>query len=161
MKFTANSLLLLVLSGTLVAQSQIAQPKPSAFPSQITHVIVIFQENRTPDNLFHFLSPLCTIPKGASGLSACVPSPVTSSCYNVSPCGLSNQSGSAVPVTLTGVPLMDSTDPSHAHKAFEQMCDPDPANGYACRNDGALADQAECCRCQLLRVRREPGGHQL
>ena len=50
MKFTANSLLLLVLSGTLVAQSQIAQPKPSAFPSQITHVIVIFQENRTPDS---------------------------------------------------------------------------------------------------------------
>jgi len=137
MKFTANSLLLLVLSGTLVAQSQIAQPKPSAFPSQITHVIVIFQENRTPDNLFHFLSPLCTIPKGASGLSACIPSPVTSSCYDVSPCGLSNQSGSAVPVTLTGVPLMGSTDPSHAHKAFEQMCDPDPANGYACRNDGA------------------------
>jgi hypothetical protein len=139
MKLSAKSLVLFgtVLSAMANAQSQVEQPKPSGFPSQITHVVVIFQENRTPDNLFHFLSPLCTIPTGASGLSACIPNPVTSSCYNISPCGLSNQSGSPVPVTLTGVPLHGSTDPDHSHTAFSLMCDPDPANGYACRNDGA------------------------
>jgi phospholipase C len=141
MKFIARSLLLLVLFGTLLApltaQSKGGPLKQVAFPSQIKHVIVIFQENRTPDNLFHFLSPLCTIPSGASGLAACTPTPVTKSCYDISPCGLSNQSGTPLPVTLTGVPLYGSTDPSHAHTAFEQMCDPDPANGYACRNDGA------------------------
>ena len=27
--------------------------------------------------------------------------------------------------------------PGHSHTAFEDMCDPDPANAYACRNDGA------------------------
>src|SRR5271154_922777 len=126
MKLTAKSLLLLVLSSfisaNLMAQSKVERPKPSAFPSQITHVVVIFQENRTPDNLFHFLSPLCPIPAGASGLSACTPSPVTSSCYDISPCGLSNQSGSVVPVPLMGVPMKGSTDPNHSHTAFSQMC---------------------------------------
>jgi phospholipase C len=142
MKLTvkSKSLLLLVLSGAF-ASSLLAQSKGAAkqvsFPSQITHVVVIFQENRTPDNLFHFLSPLCTIPSGASGLAACTPSPVTTSCYDVSPCGVSNQSGTDLPVTLTPAPLYGSTDPSHAHTAFEQMCDPDPTHGYACRNDGA------------------------
>jgi phospholipase C len=33
--------------------------------------------------------------------------------------------------------MMGSTDPSHAHSAFEKMCDPDAANGYVCLNDGA------------------------
>jgi phospholipase C len=134
MKLTAPFLTLLVLSGTLVSQST---PKAQIFPSQIKHVVVIFQENRTPDNLFHFLTPACPIPKGASGLNACTPNPVTKSCYDISPCGLSNQSGTVQPITLTAVPLSGSTDPSHAHTAWYQMCDPDPANGYACRNDGA------------------------
>ncbi len=138
MKLTANALFLLLLSGTLTAQSKGPQPKVAAFPSQITHVVVIVQENRTPDNLFHFLSPLCPIPQGASGLNACTPSPVTSSCYDVSPCGLSNKkAGTVLPVTLKPIVLNSGTDPSHSHSAFNLMCDPDPANGYACRNDGA------------------------
>jgi phospholipase C len=137
MKPTASLLVVLALSATLVAQSKNPSSKAQAFPPQITHVVVIFQENRTPDNLFHYLTPACTIPQGASGLSACTPNPVTTSCYDISPCGLSNQSGSVVPVTLEAVPWKNSTDPSHAHLAFEQMCDPDPTNNYACRNDGA------------------------
>jgi phospholipase C len=40
-------------------------------------------------------------------------------------------------VTLSGVPLSGSTDPDHSHNAFDQMCDPDSANGFLCRNDGA------------------------
>jgi phospholipase C len=137
MKLTSGPLLLLALSGALIAQSKISQPRPAGFPPQINHVLVIVQENRTPDNLFHFLSPLCSIPAGASGLSACTPSPVTTSCYDVATCGLSNKSGSVQSITLTAVPLMGSVDPDHSHKAFSQMCDADPANGYACRNDGA------------------------
>ncbi|MGA9642519.1 MAG: alkaline phosphatase family protein [Terriglobales bacterium] len=137
MRLIASSLSLLLLSTSLTAQLKNSQLKPTGFPSQITHVVVIFQENRTPDNLFHFITPACPIPIGAKGLQACTPSPVTTSCYDVSPCGLSNKSGTVKAVTLTGVPLFGSSDPSHAHTAFEQMCDPDPANGYACRNDGA------------------------
>src|SRR5271169_4954796 len=104
LKLTAKFPLLVVLSGTLLAPSVPAQaqiePLKSAFPPQIKHLIVIFQENRSPDNLFHFLSPLCTIPSGAKGLAACTPNPVTSSCYDISPCGLSNKSGKPVPITL-------------------------------------------------------------
>jgi phospholipase C len=135
MKFAIPAFVL-ALSSALVAQPASA-PRPSAFPPQITHVVVIFQENRTPDNLFHALTPQCPIPNGAKGLKACTPSPVTDSCYDISPCGLSNKTGRVLPVALTPVPLAGSTDPSHAHLAFEQMCDPDPASGFACRNDGA------------------------
>jgi phospholipase C len=127
----------ILLAPSLFAQSSASTPKTSAFPSQITHVVVIVQENRTPDNLFHFLTPLCPIPSGATGAAACSPSPVTTSCYDVSPCGLSNQSGTDAPITLTGVPMKGSTDPDHRHTAFMTMCDPDPAAGYACENDGA------------------------
>ena len=143
MKHGSKCLCLFVLSAVLFsslivcAQSKPRTMKPSLFPPQITHVVVIFQENRTPDNLFHFLTPLCSIPKGATGLAACTPSPVTTSCYDVSPCGLSNRSGTVKKFTLAPVPLYGSNDPSHAHTAWEQMCDPDPTMNYMCRNDGA------------------------
>ena len=136
MKLITTLFLTLLLCHGASAQF-LAQPESSAFPPQITHVVVIFQENRTPDNLFHFLTPLCQIPAGAGGLNACTPSPVTSKCYNISPCGLSNESGSVAPITLTPVPMTGSSDPNHSHTAFSQMCDPDPANKYVCRNDGA------------------------
>jgi phospholipase C len=126
MKLIIKSLLfLLFVSAVSFAQ----------FPPQLRNVVLIIQENRTPDNLFHFLTPACSIPAAATGYNACIPSPVTTSCYDVSPCGLSNQSGTVVPVTLTGVPLSGSADPNHNHAAFEQMCDPDST--FKCRNDGA------------------------
>jgi phospholipase C len=106
------------------------------FPPQIKNVVIIFQENRTPDNLFHFLTPACPIPASASGLKACTPSPVTTACYDISPCGLSNQSGTLDRVTLHSVPLSGSVDPDHSHAGFYEMCDPDPAD-LNCRNDGA------------------------
>ncbi len=106
------------------------------FPPQIKNVVIIFQENRTPDNLFHFLTPACTLPKTAHPLQACTPAEVTSSCYDISPCGLSNQHGTPVPVTLKPLPLSGSVDPDHSHTGFVNMCDPDPVT-LACRNDGA------------------------
>jgi phospholipase C len=106
------------------------------FPPQIKNVVVIFQENRTPDNLFHFLTPACPLPPFGDGLRACTPLFVTPSCYDISPCGVSNQSGVVVPVALTPVPLNEEIDPDHTHNGFEKMCDPDPAT-FECRNDGA------------------------
>jgi len=110
------------------------------FPSQLKNVVVIVQENRTPDNLFHFLTPACPIPAGVTGYQACTPTPVTSACYDVSPCGLSNQSGTVVPVTLTGVPLAGTADVDHTHSGFVNMCDPDST--FKCRNDGAWRSAA-------------------
>lgn len=137
MKFRAVLSVLPMLCGGLLAQSVNGYAHASAFPRQITHVVVIFQENRTPDNLFHFLTPACPIPGVANGLNACTPNPVNSSCYNIAPCGLSNQLGSVAAIPLAGIPMKGSGDPTHSHTAFSLMCDPDPANGYTCRNDGA------------------------
>jgi phospholipase C len=106
------------------------------FPPQLKNVIVIVQENRTPDNLFHFLTPACPIPLGATGYNACLPRPVTNRCYDISPCGLSNQTGTPVPITLTGLPMVGVLDPFHHHTAFEHQCDMDPTT-LQCLNDGA------------------------
>ena len=105
------------------------------FPPQIKNVIVIIQENRSPDNLFHFLTPACPLPVNADPLDACKPK-VAANCYDISPCGLSNKSGQPVPVKLHAAKMDAPSDPGHNHVAFEFMCDPDPAT-YACRNDGA------------------------
>lgn len=131
MKFAAKSFFFMLLCSIAFAQS--ATP---TFPTALKNVVVIVQENRTPDNLFHFLTPLCPIPSGATGLNACIPSPVTSSCYDISPCGLSNQNGNPpVAVTLTGQDLNGSIDPDHSHTGFVNMCDLG-SNGV-CRVDGA------------------------
>jgi phospholipase C len=124
MRIISRSLFMLITCTCALAQ----------FPPQIKNVVLIVQENRSPDNLFHFLTPACPIPPGATGLNACTPR-VTNWCYDVSPCGLSNQSGAVVPVTLTGVPLANSVDLDHSHTGFENMCDPDAT--FKCRNDGA------------------------
>ena len=106
------------------------------FPPQIKNVVIIFQENRTPDNLFHFLGPACPLPKTGDAAQACTPAQVTSSCYDISPCGISNQSGAPVAVPFKPVPLSGSVDPDHSHTGFDNMCDPDPVT-LACRDDGA------------------------
>ena len=49
MRFIARALLPLCLLTTVISQAQ--TPRPSPFK----HVVVIFQENRTPDNLFREL----------------------------------------------------------------------------------------------------------
>jgi phospholipase C len=119
--------ILLFLTAPLAAVAQ--------FPPQIKNIVIVVQENRTPDNLFHYLTPACPIPPNAAGLTACTPV-VSSSCYNIASCGVSNQSGSPVPVALKPVPLYGSATPGHSHYSFEHMCDPDPAT-LQCRNDGA------------------------
>lgn len=109
---------------------------PAQFPPQIKNVVVIVQENRTPDNLFHFLTPACPIPRDANGLALCTPYPVTDGCYNISPCAVSGQSGTPVAVPLKGRAFAGGSDPNHSHKGFSDTCDLDLGTSQ-CRNDGA------------------------
>ncbi len=37
------------------------------FPPQLKNLIIVVQENRTPDNLFHYLTPACPIPPKRAG----------------------------------------------------------------------------------------------
>src|SRR5271167_559897 len=112
MKYVTMGLALLLGTGTAFAQ----------FPPQIKNVIVIVQENRSPDNLFHFLTPACPLPANPDPLHACIPK-VSRSCYDVSLCGLSNESGEPVPVMLRPLKMDSKHDPTHSHLAFEWMCD--------------------------------------
>jgi phospholipase C len=91
MKRSAQFLLLAALVGA-VAHAQ--------FPSQIKHVVIVFQENRTPDNLFQGLNGLT----GSNGV------PYDIQNYWV------NSAGTQVPLLPVG--LATNFDLSHAHTAF-------------------------------------------
>jgi len=86
-----------------------------SFMSQkIQHVVVIFQENRTPDNLFHGLPNADIANRGV------------------------NSRGQVI--SLTPVPLANNYDLSHAHAAFVEMYDGGKMDGadkipvYCARN---------------------------
>jgi phospholipase C len=64
---------------------------------QVGHIIVIFQENRSPDNLFHGLPNA-----------------------DIANAGI-NSKGQKI--TLTPLPLANTFDPNHAHTDFESMYD--------------------------------------
>ena len=80
----------------------------------IQHVVVIFQENRTPDNLFQ--DPVL-ISRGADIVQSGV-----------------NSQGQTIP--LSPIDLGNDYDLSHSHSAFVKMCDLNAATGQ-CRMDGA------------------------
>jgi len=86
---------------------------------KIQHVVIIFQENRTPDNLFH--------------------DPVL---YNPPPNGhgadiaLQGKTSTGKVVTLTPVNLQTDYDLGHNHQAFLDACDYNPSTN-TCAMDGA------------------------
>ena len=95
----------------------ITVPPPT---SQIQHVVIIFQENRTPDNLFQ--DPVL-IKNGADIQN-----------YGI------NSKGQTIPLSPIDLGTAGSSpqnyDLSHAHSAFVQMCDLNASTG-ACAMDGA------------------------
>lgn len=97
----------------------------SAQTTTFQHVIVVVQENRTPDNLFQGLCAVqtCSLSPGPGQYD------IQTSDWldNTSPTGTTNP---------TPVPLGVGYDLSHRHLAFEQMCDLNGGTG-ACAMDGA------------------------
>jgi phospholipase C len=95
MKLVAAILILLVSLGTRVAQAQAPRDRHHG----VENVVVIFQENRTPDNLFgsnpNFLPGVDIATSGVNSLGQTIP--------------------------LTPVPMANNYDLSHAHTAFVQM----------------------------------------
>jgi phospholipase C len=87
-----------ILLGTIVAAAQ---------PANFQHVVVIFQENRTPDNLFQ---GLCTGPFGSADSCSTTPS---ASQYNIQ---TSNWLDKTSPTGITQpalVPLANKYDLRH------------------------------------------------
>jgi phospholipase C len=106
MAFPCFTLLLLLCSGTLLLNlngcgSNSPTTVGSSPPGKIQHIVIIFQENRTPDNLFH--DPVL-INAGADITSSGV-----------------NSLGQTVKLTATSLGI--DYDLSHAHSAFVAMYD--------------------------------------
>ena len=120
MKAVAKCLLVLWF-GTIAAHAQILK---------FQHIVVIVQENRTPDNLFQ---GLCT--SSSHLVKRCSTTP-SSTQYNIQT-GYWLDKHSLRGVTQpTPVPLANNYDLSHAHPAFIKMCNADTATGV-CKMDGA------------------------
>src|SRR5580700_5140672 len=124
MKSTVKVLLLLTFCGAMLVQAQI---------SSFKHVIVVIQENRTPDNLFQ---GLCAAPFGNS--KSCSASP-TGSQYDIQRSQWLDSSSSTGITNPIPVSLDNNYDPSHRHGAFTTSCDWDTATGV-CRMDGAAGE---------------------
>lgn len=119
-----KALLLLVLAscGSLLSQAQVLG---------FQHIVILYQENRTPDNLFQ---GLC-----GPNRNLC-PSP-----YNLQNFGTNNQ-GQTVP--LIQVPLGSPHDPDHSHHGFVQMCHLNTATNQ-CRMNGLSSSGCSTQACSL------------
>lgn len=129
MKLTYWALLCACAFGWLAGAQEASLPDPPTRPFQ--HIVVIFQENRTPDNLFH---SLCSPPYGSAESCSTAPD---SSQYNIQTQHWANLNSPTGYTDPTPVRLASAYDLSHAHSAFRHMCDADPATG-GCRMDGAI-----------------------
>jgi phospholipase C len=116
--------------------------------AQITafqHVIIVVQENRTPDNLFQGL---------CATAGACSTQP-SSGQYDIQTTGWLDKTSPAGTTNPKAVPLGVGYDISHIHAAFRAMCDLD-ASG-ACAMDGA-ADE-KCAKVTQPCPKRAPFGY--
>ncbi len=129
--------LLVNLNGCGGGTGSFTVPPPG---SKIQHVVIIFQENRAPDNLFQ---GLCIPPYGQS--SACSTSP-SGSQYNIASSGVNSQQQTIQlsPIDLGTVGANpDNYDLNHAHISFTKMCDLNPSTGV-CKMDGADLIKPSC-----------------
>jgi phospholipase C len=94
--------------------------------SNFKHVVVIVQENRTPDNLFQ---GLCTSPYGA-----CAVPPTPLAPYDIQTSKWLTKNGTIDP---TPVALASAYGLGHSHDSFNLMCDMVAGNPPMCRMDGA------------------------
>ena len=105
----------------------------AAQPSNFEHVVLIVQENRTPDNLFY---ALCAT-------EHCSTNP-NGSAYDIQTKDwLDNKAKNGV-VNPGPVPLANDYDPMHSHADFLAMCDLDQSTN-SCRMDGAAG--IRCVHC--------------
>ena len=119
-KFTIKMLALLALTCSVSLQAQIRN---------FGHIVVIVQENRTPDNLFQ---GLCTPPFGTS--SSCSTTP-TGKQYDIQTRNWLDNSSATGVTQPHSVLLANKYDLGHAHFAWVKQCDADAAGN--CKMDGA------------------------
>jgi phospholipase C len=115
----ASRLLLFHLGVAVTVHAQFAN-------RNFKHIVVIVQENRTPDNLFQ---GLCAAPYGA-----CAVPPTLFAPYDIQTSNWKTKTGTIQP---TPGALATTYDLAHSHRAFNSMCDIKAGNPPTCRMDGA------------------------
>jgi phospholipase C len=114
------------LSLFLVVLSSFAGIVPaSAQTPTFQHIVVVVQENRTPDNLFY---ALCAFPE----LCSTTPTPFQ---YNIQTRNWVDKSAAGGVIQPLTVELANAYDLNHAHQAFQQQCNLS-ATTKACSMDG-------------------------
>jgi phospholipase C len=107
----------------------------------LPHVVIIFQENRTPDNLFQ---GLCLPPNGSG--SSCNSVNPSASQYNIASSGTDSE-GATIPLSPIDLGTVgsnpDTYDLSHSHPSFVDMCDLNSSTGV-CTMDGANLIPTNC-----------------
>ncbi len=121
MKSTLRILFLISSLAVFAANAQI---------NHFQHIIVVFQENRTPDNLFY---ALCTN-------FPCSTNP-NSTQYNIKTSNWLDKTSSTGFTQPTGVALANGYDLDHSHTGWKNECDLNTNTGQ-CRMDGAALTHA-------------------
>lgn len=133
MKFTLNVFFLSAWSALSLAQAQ-----PPTLRKVFQHVVVIFQENRTPDNMFQ---GLCSPPYGTTTSCSTTPGPGQYDIQTTNWLDKPAPGGTIMPLTVS---LSGSYGLGHSHHDFTTMCDLNPATGQ-CAMDGAAGISCAYC----------------
>jgi phospholipase C len=105
---TSWFLVLLWLGAAASAQITNLLPNKIPYPNPFKHVVIVIQENRTPDNLFQ---TLLTYPG------------INPANYDLATSGLANINGQDQLVALTPRALITDYDPDHSHGGWETLWD--------------------------------------
>lgn len=120
MKRLTTALIVMGCLGQILAYGQI---------SSFSHIIVIVQENRTPDNLFQ---GLCSPPYGTSASCSSTP---TGSQYDIQTSNWLDKTSVTGTTQPVAGPLANNYDLGHQHVGFATMCDLNSTGN--CLMDGA------------------------
>ena len=125
MKYATTLLAGLALWGTAAAQTDAGVKIP------FKHIVILFQENRSPDNLFQ---GLCAPPYGSS--TSCSTQPKAGQ-YNISTSNWLNKKSSTGVTQPISAPFGITYDMEHTHPGFESLCDLNTQG--QCKMDGQAA----------------------
>jgi len=112
--------------------------RAQAMISRFQHIIVVVQENRTPDDLFQ---GLCLPPYGDP--SACGSKLGQ---FDIQGFGFDARGNK---VALAPVPLGNGYDPAHGHSDFEKMCNPNRKTHYPCTRNTQLSTAGCPANCSF------------
>src|ERR1700676_1668265 len=113
----------------IIAPTRFGPPPARAASANFKHVIIIVQENRTPDNLFQ---GLCAPPFGSPSRCSTTPGPTQ---YDIQTSSWVDKGAPGGTIQPKAVTLAHTTDLDHSHAGWLRQCDLKPSS-TTCQMDG-------------------------